>query len=121
MRTSARHKLFIDRSVQGTLIYRIVLYWMLFVTGVFILLTGFPLVISWFMRSPGSPTAWQLMFQTWRAFWPALFASALLLPFLILDVIRVSNRFAGPVYRLHSALRDLADGSSTSPLPDQIP
>jgi len=45
-----------------------------------------------------------------------LFASGLVLPFLLLDLVRVSHRFAGPVYRLRSSLRDLADGKTVAPI-----
>jgi hypothetical protein len=38
------------------------------------------------------------------------------LPFLLLDVLRLSHRFAGPMYRLKNALRDVADGKSVPPI-----
>jgi hypothetical protein len=41
-----------------------------------------------------------------------MFASGLMLPILILDVIRVSHRFVGPMHRLRRALEDLADGKN---------
>ncbi|MGE0755448.1 MAG: hypothetical protein AB7F89_04040 [Pirellulaceae bacterium] len=116
MGNNPRQRLFVDRSVQGTLISRVVLYWFLFVSGMFLLLAGFPLVASWLVRSPGAPTAGQILLQTWRVFWPALFASALMLPFLILDVIRVSHRFVGPLVRLRNAMRDLGEGKPVAPV-----
>jgi hypothetical protein len=109
-----RQRLLIDRHVQGALISRVVLYWFLCVTGMFCLLAGFPLVTSFFMRSPGTPSAWQIVVQTWRMFWPAVFASALMLPWLILDVIRISHRFVGPLYRLRTSLRDMAEGKQVA-------
>lgn len=116
MKSRIRHKIFIDRPVQGSLVLRVLLYWTFFVTGIYILLAGIPIVLSLFVPSAGTPSAWQIMAHTGRVFWPGLFASALLLPLLILDVIRVSNRFAGPVYRLKGALRDLADGTNVEPI-----
>jgi hypothetical protein len=91
-------------------------YWLMFVSGMFCLLAGFPLVASFFVNSPGAPTAGQIVLQTWRVFWPALFASGLMLPILILDVIRVSHRFVGPMCRLRNAMRDVADGKSVPSL-----
>jgi hypothetical protein len=82
----------------------------------FCLLAGIPMVLSFFVDSPGAPSAGQLLLQTWRMFWPVLFASALVLPLLLADVLRVSNRFAGPMYRLRNALRDLADGKPVTPV-----
>jgi hypothetical protein len=114
MYSAPRKKMFIDRKVQGTLIYRVVIYWGLFVFGMFSLLAGFPLMLSLLVPSPGAPTTGQILAQTFRVFWPALFASGLMLPLLILDVIRVSHRFVGPLYRLRGALRDLAEGKAVA-------
>jgi hypothetical protein len=49
-------------------------------------------------------------------FWPAFFASALMLPLLMLDIIRVSHRFAGPMIRIRKALRDVAEGKTVEPI-----
>jgi hypothetical protein len=116
MRNKPRKKYFIDRRVQGMLVYRVIAYWLLFVCGMFGLLAGFPLIISYFVQSPVAPSAGQVILQTWRSFWPAIFASALMLPFLLLDIIRVSHRFAGPMVRLRSALRDVAAGKRVEPV-----
>lgn len=116
MRSMHRRKYFIDPSVQGMLVYKMAMYWLLFIAGMFCLLVGFPLLISCFVRSPGAPTTGQLIVQAWRMFWPAIFASALMLPVLMLDIIRASNRFAGPMFRLRNALRDLADGKPVEPV-----
>jgi hypothetical protein len=116
MRNKPRKKYFIDSRVQGVLVSRVIMYWFLFMFGMFTLLAGFPLVISFFVKSPGAPSAGQLILQTWRSFWPAIFASALMLPILILDIIRVSHRFAGPMVRLRTALRDVAAGKSIEPI-----
>lgn len=113
MRLPHRSKRFIDSSVQGHLVMRVLAYWALCLGGMFVLLTLVPLVVSWFFPGPGAPTVGQLVLQTWRVFWPPFFAAALILPFLVADVVRVSHRFVGPVHRLRGALRDLADGKST--------
>lgn len=106
----------IDRSVQGQLVVRVFAYWTLSMCGMFCLLAGVPIVMSWFVISDGAPAASELILQTWRMFWPALFASGLVLPLLLLDVLRVSHRFAGPMYRLRNALRDAADGKPVPPV-----
>ena len=116
MRNKKRRTKFIDRSVQGQLLLRVFAYWTLCMAGMFIILAGVPIVLSWLVVSDGAPTSRQLLLQTWRTFWPALFASGLLLPLLLLDVLRVSHRFAGPMYRLRNALRDAADGKPVAPI-----
>ena len=47
---------------------------------------------------------------------PALAASLLLLPVVMVDVVRLSNRFVGPMVRLRGALKDMADGRPAQPL-----
>ena len=116
MRCIPRKKFFIDAKVQGVLCYRVVLYWFLLIFGMFCLLAGFPMVISLFVKSPVAPSAGQVILQTWRSFWPAIFASALMLPLIILDIVRVSHRFAGPMVRLRTALRDMAAGKPIEPV-----
>jgi len=49
-------------------------------------------------------------------FGPAIVASLLLLPAVLIDVLRMSNRFVGPIVRLRTALRDLAEGRPAQPL-----
>jgi hypothetical protein len=52
----------------------------------------------------------------WFHFGPALVASLLLLPLVLFDVIRFSNRFAGPLVRLRRAMRTLARGEQVLPI-----
>jgi hypothetical protein len=47
---------------------------------------------------------------------PALVASLVLLPVVLMDVLRVSNRFVGPIMRLRTALSTLASGQPGKPL-----
>jgi hypothetical protein len=116
MQLKKRKTKLIDKSVQGQLVIRVFAYWTMCMWGMFCLLAGVPIVLSWFVSSAGAPTASQLILQTGRMFWPALFASSLMLPLLLLDVVRVSHRFAGPMYRLRNALRDVADGKQVAPI-----
>jgi len=49
-------------------------------------------------------------------FGPAMIASVLMLPAVLIDVLRMSNRFVGPVVRLRTALQDLAENRPAQPL-----
>ena len=40
----------------------------------------------------------------------------MLLPIVMMDVLRLSNRFVGPVKRLREGLKDLAQGKQVKPL-----
>ena len=52
----------------------------------------------------------------WFFYGPAAVASALLMPMVILDIVRVSNRFVGPLVRLRRSLRELARGEKVEPI-----
>jgi len=57
-----------------------------------------------------------LMTDLFDRFGPGLVASLVLLPVALMDVLRLSNRFVGPVGRLRKGLKDLASGNRTEPL-----
>ncbi len=105
-----RKKLFVDPSVQGALLKRIVLYWvfcLLFITV--------PLLIGKTFTEPD-----RLFFEQfgslWSQYWPVLFTSLLLLPFVLYDVLKLSHRFTGPLVRLRREMGRLADGEAVQPL-----
>ena len=52
----------------------------------------------------------------WFFYGPAAIASFLLLPLVIMDVIRMSNRFVGPLLRLRRSMRALARGEDVEPI-----
>jgi hypothetical protein len=104
-----RSKILIDPKVQGTLVMRLVAYWLLCLAGIFALLAGIPIVIC-ALGLPNQPTIGELLYMTWLNFWPALFASLILLPFVVGDCLRVSNKFVGPVFRIRRAMKQLANG-----------
>ena len=52
----------------------------------------------------------------WFQYAPALVVAALVLPLILFDVVRISNRFVGPVYRLRQSMRRLARGEEVQPI-----
>ena len=111
-----RRTYFVDKNVQGALALRVVGYWAACLWGVFCVLVGFPLILTSWFALPNSPSPAEVVYQTWADFWPAIVASLLMLPFLVKDVIRVSNRFVGPFFRLRGAMRQLAAGEFVGPI-----
>jgi hypothetical protein len=104
-----RKQLFVDPKVQGALVLRVLLYW------VVCLITITLMLLCWsILRTPR-------MFYThlddmWFHYGPAMIASFLLLPMVVVDVIRVSNHFAGPLVRLRRSMRALARGEHVKPV-----
>ncbi len=105
-----RRQFFTDRWVQGGLISRAVIYWIYCVVAVT------SLVLTWSILShpmAGFSDHWKKM---WEHFIPAAVASLFLLPIMALDMVRFSNRFAGPVFRLRNAMRRAAEGENVPPV-----
>ncbi|MGA2255546.1 MAG: hypothetical protein ABSG53_12855 [Thermoguttaceae bacterium] len=99
-----RKRFFVDYRVQGALIVRVVLYWLMCLLTIMLLLLGWGMIAS-----PNRPLNTQLT-ELWTLHGPAAVASLLVLPAVILDLLRASNRFAGPMFRLRRSLHDLAQG-----------
>jgi hypothetical protein len=100
----------IDREVQGELMLRVMAYWL------FCLLSISLMLICWNTYIGPSRRFIDLTADLYYRYGPALSASLILLPIVMLDVMRTSNRFVGPVMRLRQGLRDMADGRPAQPL-----
>lgn len=99
-----RKKLFVDHAVQGALIWRFVSTWLNCVISVAFMMTCWTV----FVETPRS--SGELLEKVWVRFVPAFAASFLVLPIVLVDCVRMSNRFVGPLVQLRRAMRALADG-----------
>jgi hypothetical protein len=100
----------VDREVQAALMMRTAWYWL------FCLLSISLMLICWDAYHGPSRRFIDLASELYFRYGPALAASLILLPIVMLDVMRLSNRFVGPVARLRGGLRELADGRPAQPL-----
>jgi hypothetical protein len=106
----ARRHLFVDSSVQGRLLLRIAFYWFM------CLLTVTLMVLCWaVLTGPRAPAA-VILRDTFKTCGPALVASLFLLPMVLVDCNRFSNRFVGPILRFRGALGQLVDGKNVAPI-----
>ena len=106
-----RRKLFVDSQVQGALLFRAFLYWLVCVG----LMTA--MLACWQAFSgPDDQTLAGVFVNLWLNYAPALVVSLLVLPLVLFDVVRLSNRFVGPVYRLRQRMRQLAHGERVEPI-----
>ena len=106
-----RKKRYVDRKVQGALLRQTVFHWFLVLAAtlflVFILqvLTGGPLR-SWSYHAG----------QVWSRYAPFIIALVAVIPPVVYDSLRLSNRFVGPIYRLRLAMHKLANGGHAEPI-----
>jgi hypothetical protein len=106
MAQTKRRRLWIDPEVQGSLVSRAVLYWAACVATIELL------NLSWLIATgPEQPsfTAYFLN-QDWRPALVRIGAAGVLLVPIVLDMLQLSNRFAGPVFRMKRVLRSIAAG-----------
>jgi hypothetical protein len=99
-----RTKNFIDASVQGSLARRIIFHWLLF-----LLVASLAAFILQALSNPFRPLSAHVR-DIWWTHGPFLLVLFFLLPVFIVDSIKLSHRFAGPIYSLRRAIRDIADG-----------
>jgi hypothetical protein len=99
-----RKKKFIDSRVQGALARRIILHWLVFLSVA--LLVSFILQV---LTDPFRPLTAHLG-NVWWTHGPFLLVTAFLLPVFVVDTIKVSHRFAGPIFALRRAIREIAQG-----------
>ena len=89
---------------------RAIIYWIVCTLSIALLL------LCWrVLTGPVRPLAFHLE-NMWYFHGPALIASLLVLPVAVMDMIRVSNRFAGPMVRLRHGMRALAKGRKVAPI-----
>lgn len=105
-----RKRLFVDPKVQGWLIAKVVLYWIV------CLITIVLMLLVWRIITGPARMFYTHLDAMWFHFGPALIASFLLLPMVITDIIRFSNRFVGPILRLKRSMGRLARGEEVEPL-----
>jgi hypothetical protein len=108
---SLRKHLFVDPKVQGALVLRVVFYW------VVCLITMALIMLCWRLLTNPEKILFMRLDDMWFDYCqPALIASCLLLPMVLMDAIRFSNRFVGPLLRLRRSMRELARGENVKPI-----
>jgi hypothetical protein len=104
MPDTRRRIIMIDQKVQGALILRAAMYWIYCLLSVSLMVLCCRVVKG--PAGPFSAVATDLL----KDYAPALAASLLLLPVVLVDIVRFSHRFVGPMYRLKWAMNSLAEG-----------
>jgi len=99
-----RKRLYVDRLVQGAILVRVFCYGMLC-----LLFATVPLSI---VRTLMEPDRLLLdhFFDVCQQHWPILATLSALLPFVLYDVLKLSHRFAGPIFRVQNDLDRFARG-----------
>jgi hypothetical protein len=106
-----RKTILVERQVQGALGFRIAGHWFMFLAA--------SLAFTITLRLIGNinhGTAWEMVGLALREQAVAIVVMLALLPWFVHDALKLSNRFAGPMVRLRSAIRVLSSGEQVNPL-----
>ncbi|MBW3596276.1 MAG: hypothetical protein KY475_03260 [Planctomycetes bacterium] len=104
-----RQRIVLDR-VQWVLVVRVFSYWL------YCLLAASLIACCWIAWMDAPASSGDLMLSVFRRFGLVFAATAAVMPLVLFDVLRLSHRFAGPMFRLRQALRQAAEGENTPPL-----
>jgi hypothetical protein len=108
--SNQRSRRFIDRSIQGSLVVRVFLYWVATLVTQAVLVVFFAVLFS-------SPDDFYQKIQQFSSYlWLTAIASTLVLPIILYDLVKLSHRWVGPIYRLRAALSSLSRGERIPPM-----
>lgn len=105
-----RKRIFVDAPFQGAIAFRVVLYWLMCLVAVTLML------LCWRIITGPARLFYTHFDDMWFFYGPALVASLMLLPIVVIDSIRLTHRAAGPMVRLRRAMQELARGQQVSPI-----
>jgi len=99
-----RRRKYIDSSVQGALARRVIFHWL-----VFLAVASSAALVLQVLSDPFRPANEHLA-NVWYTQGPFLIVMIFLLPVFVIDTVKISHRFAGPVLSLRRTMRGVADG-----------
>ncbi len=109
--TIKRRKALVDPEVQGGILRKIAIHWVLF-----FICNAIALMI-WIRLFEQPDANWgQTLGDTLRRFLPFFIITMALIPAFVWDTLKLTNRFAGPISRLRGALADASAGRAIAPL-----
>jgi hypothetical protein len=109
---SRRSKLLVDRPVQLQVTSRLLFHWFAFLMVVVVALPLLRTLLKFDVNTP-------LAMQAADAGLDAVIIGVLflmLLPYFVYDTFRTTNRFSGPMYRLHQTLKAMSEGIPCPPM-----
>ena len=99
-----RRRALVDPEVQGSVLRKIAIHWVLF-----FICNAIALMI-WIRLFEQPDVGWG------QTFGDTFVVTLALIPAFVWDTLKLTNRFAGPILRLRAALSDASAGRAVSPL-----
>jgi len=111
MQKATRKRLIIDSKVQGALLRRCIVHWVIFGLAALVLLL--PLHILG--RGIDGPLSVGLA-SMWDQYKLLILVVVVIMPAFLYDLVKLSHRFAGPITRLRNEMRRAARGERVKPV-----
>ncbi len=106
-----RSKSLVDPEVQGSVLKKVAMHWLL------LFLCNTIALVIWVRLFEQPDAAWgDTLRDCLQRYLPFFVVTIVLLPAFVWDTLKLTNRFAGPILRLRLALSDAADGRIVAPL-----
>jgi hypothetical protein len=105
-----RGSFFVDPAVQGRLAWKVAAYWL------FCLLAVELFVACWLVWLNRPTSSLELVGMVMQVCAIPFAASLILLPVALIDSVRFSHRFAGPMVRVRRVVNELAEGRTVDPV-----
>jgi len=109
--STRRSRKLVDYEVQSSLVVRLCIHWTLFMVA-----TAIAMFLWVRLFEAPVDTLAESANKFFSIFIPLLIVAVALLPVFILDAVKLSNRFTGPIFRLRRTLATLAEGRPVRPL-----
>ncbi len=103
-----RRQNYVDKSVQGALLHRICFHWIAF----FVVAALSVILLQTLLGDPSKTIGERLRFEMGEFVLIGIVMLSLF-PVFMLDTIRFSNRFVGPIVRIRRHLRELGQEQNT--------
>ena len=107
-----RKKKFVDRKVQGRLLIGIAAHWLLYFM---LILCAIPMWHILTVSGFSEPFP-KVLADSWGSMTPVFLFLAAVLPIFIWETVKFSNRFVGPMYRLHRTIQSINAGEKSQPI-----
>jgi hypothetical protein len=112
-----RRRLWVDTPFQGRLLFRIGFYMLMYALLVWHIGFTFEVLMS-IARNGFSKGMSTIYMEYLRSQTPLLYAFAVIAPILLYDMLKFSNRVAGPLFRCRRVMEEMAEGKQ---VPEFIP
>ncbi len=115
---NVRRRFFVDRLIQGRIVGRIAMYWVLYHVVLWHSLFVFRYLqyrAGTINGEPPQPFG-ELYGQFVADYYPVALFAIVTLPIFLFDIVRLTHRVAGPIVRFKNVMRSHLDGKKVPPV-----